>query len=285
MIAVHGADRHSESLELARFLFAQAMEIWSDLSIVLDPDGRICHANPATERVLGWRPVEMLGRFLWDFLLDPDQIGRMVLCTLDQGQWEGKVHFRPRESPAIPFRLRAVLVQSRAGRTLGIVATGWDLTSQREAGGLSAPVGREPPLGEMSPPDSGLEAEGGVDPPGRARRRILVIEDDPGICEVLGIALRDFDLDVAENGESGLDAFAADRYDVVLLDYSLPGIGGAEVAAEIREQDSRVPVVLMTGWGTSDIAPAHLFKEVLAKPFSPQDLRDCLSRLMPAGGG
>ena len=77
--------------------------------------------------------------------------------------------------------------------------------------------------------------------------RILLVEDDPSIREVTAIGLRQagFTVDVAEDGQMGLDRFAAHAFDLVLLDVMLPRLDGLEVCRVIR-RTSTVPVVMLT---------------------------------------
>jgi two-component system response regulator MtrA len=74
--------------------------------------------------------------------------------------------------------------------------------------------------------------------------RILLVEDDPSIREITAIGLRNagFEVDVAGDGQAGLDRFRADPFDLVLLDVMLPRLDGLEVCRAIRRV-STVPVV------------------------------------------
>ena len=66
--------------------------------------------------------------------------------------------------------------------------------------------------------------------------RILLVEDDPSIREVTAIGLRNagFTVDTAADGRQGLDRFAAEPFDLVLLDVMLPRLDGLEVCRAIR---------------------------------------------------
>ena len=77
--------------------------------------------------------------------------------------------------------------------------------------------------------------------------RILLVEDDPSIREITAIGLRTagFLVDVADDGQAGLDRFHAGSYDLVLLDVMLPRLDGLEVCRAIR-RSSTVPVVMLT---------------------------------------
>jgi two-component system response regulator MtrA len=85
--------------------------------------------------------------------------------------------------------------------------------------------------------------------------RILLIEDDPSIREVTAIGLRGsgFTVTTAADGREGLDRFAGEPFDLVLLDIMLPRVDGLEVCRQIR-RTSTVPVVMLTARGdTIDI--------------------------------
>jgi two-component system response regulator MtrA len=77
--------------------------------------------------------------------------------------------------------------------------------------------------------------------------RILLVEDDPSIREITAIGLRNagFEVDVAGDGQAGLDRFRSGSYDLVLLDVMLPRLDGLEVCRAIRRV-STVPVVMLT---------------------------------------
>jgi two-component system response regulator MtrA len=77
--------------------------------------------------------------------------------------------------------------------------------------------------------------------------RILLIEDDPSIREVTAIGLRaaGFTVATAIDGRDGLDRFAAEPVDLVLLDIMLPRLDGLEVCRQIR-RTSTIPIVMLT---------------------------------------
>ena len=77
--------------------------------------------------------------------------------------------------------------------------------------------------------------------------RILLIEDDPSIREVTAIGLRGsgFTVTAASDGREGLDRFAGEPFDLVLLDIMLPRVDGLEVCRQIR-RTSTIPIVMLT---------------------------------------
>jgi PAS domain S-box-containing protein len=97
-----------------------------------------------------------------------------------------------------------------------------------------------------------IERRNGVTTP----YKILIIEDEPDDVELilLGFSKHDeFFVDVATTGEEGLERVATNHYDLVSVDFALPGISGLDVLEEIRKSDQDVPVVMVTGRGTEEL--------------------------------
>jgi DNA-binding response OmpR family regulator len=109
-----------------------------------------------------------------------------------------------------------------------------------------------------------------------ARERILVVDDEPAIRELVGQYLRreGYEVDEAEDGEDALRRFGRNEPDLVVLDLRLPGIDGYEVLREIRRTSS-VYVILLTA--RTDEADKLIGLELgaddyVTKPFSPREL-------------
>jgi PAS domain S-box-containing protein len=87
--------------------------------------------------------------------------------------------------------------------------------------------------------------------------RILIVEDDPEHASLIKMGFRrhdEFFLDFAATGEVGLEMIAANKYDLISVDLVLPGIGGLDVLVRIREFDPDIPVVMVSGHGTTEMA-------------------------------
>jgi PAS domain S-box-containing protein len=87
--------------------------------------------------------------------------------------------------------------------------------------------------------------------------RILIIEDDPEHAELIRMGFRrhdEFFLDFAASGEEGLRMIAVTAYDLISVDLVLPGIGGLDVLVRIRKLDQDIPVVMVSGHGTTEMA-------------------------------
>src|SRR5690625_5149425 len=106
--------------------------------------------------------------------------------------------------------------------------------------------------------------------------RVLVIDDDTALAEMIGIVLRaeGFEPVFCERGDRALAAFRESSPDLVLLDLMLPGKDGIEVCREIRAE-SGVPIVMLTA--KSDTVDVVLGLEsgaddYIVKPFEPKEL-------------
>jgi len=86
--------------------------------------------------------------------------------------------------------------------------------------------------------------------------RILIIDDEPAIQDVLGDILRDegYEIFIAHDGIEGLRILKTEPVDVVFLDVWLPGKGGIDVLAEIKEEWTDVEVVIISGHATVETA-------------------------------
>jgi two-component system response regulator CpxR len=107
-------------------------------------------------------------------------------------------------------------------------------------------------------------------------KRILLIDDDTSLCELVGELLsRDgYATHAAHEGESGLRAALSGEYSLVVLDVMLPGLNGFEVLRRLRA-DSALPVLMLTARGEEVDRIVGLeigADDYLAKPFSPREL-------------
>jgi two-component system phosphate regulon response regulator PhoB len=111
------------------------------------------------------------------------------------------------------------------------------------------------------------------------REKILLIEDEPDIAEVLQYNLEKegFDVGTARRGDTGLDAIRRDSPDLVLLDLMLPGIDGLELTRMLKRDPltSRLPIVMLTARGEEldRIVGLELgADDYISKPFSPREV-------------
>ncbi len=136
---------------------------------------------------------------------------------------------------------------------------------------VSLPVAKDVLIPHRAPPTS------------RAKRprRVLVVEDDPLVLEVLCEMVEDYGHSAVGRADprEALLLFDAEPFDVVLTDFGLPQMNGSELAREVRARRAGCPVVLLTGWNPGvDGGPtdAEDFALVLRKPVSPERLAEAL---------
>jgi two-component system response regulator MtrA len=106
--------------------------------------------------------------------------------------------------------------------------------------------------------------------------RVLVVDDDPALSEMLGIVLRGegFEPSFVADGDSALRAFHDTKPDLVLLDLMLPGKDGIDVCREIRAE-SGVPIVMLTAKGDTVDVVLGLESgadDYIVKPFKPKEV-------------
>ena len=83
-------------------------------------------------------------------------------------------------------------------------------------------------------------------------QHILVVDDDRLILEILEDVLTASGLFVTaiRDGKQALDLIREEHFDLVLTDIGMPNIDGWEIAKRSRAKQPRIPVILLTGWGT-----------------------------------
>src|SRR5690242_2165138 len=112
---------------------------------------------------------------------------------------------------------------------------------------------------------------------------LLVIDDETSILYAFRRAYRDADLTLAtaSTAAEGLDAVARQQPDVVFLDINLPDQSGLETFRQIRRLDARIPVIFITGHGTTNTAIEAMKLgafDYLLKPLELDQLRRLVSR-------
>ena len=120
--------------------------------------------------------------------------------------------------------------------------------------------------------------------------RILLVEDEKPLADwlVKALAQNDFVVDWVDDGRLVLGQLAATRYDAMILDLGLPGLGGHEILARLRDADSRVPVLVLTARDSLMERVSTLHEgadDFLAKPFEVQELEARLIALIRRSRG
>jgi excisionase family DNA binding protein len=138
------------------------------------------------------------------------------------------------------------------------------LDSQRpRSGGRALPAAAAPAGGAAPAPRPA---------PGNARPRVLVVDDEASIRDLLAktLALAEYEVDVAPDGRAALDRMRMYPYDLLIADLKMPGMDGLTVIREAKRYKADLPVIIITGFSTENSAIEAVNLGVagyLTKPF------------------
>lgn len=108
------------------------------------------------------------------------------------------------------------------------------------------------------------------------KTRVLVIDDDVNICELIRLYLEKdgYEVQTVYNGKSGIEAFGEFTPSIVVLDIMLPGVDGWQVCRELRKT-SNIPIIMLTAKGETFDKVLGLelgADDYMVKPFEPKEL-------------
>ena len=112
-----------------------------------------------------------------------------------------------------------------------------------------------------------------------AQKRVLVVDDEPLVCESFRMIL-DLDghrMEEASNGVEALAKLDQESFDVVFTDFLMPGMKGDQLAREIKGRKNDTPVVMVNGYPSS--RAAGNVESVIVKPFDVASIREALAAL------
>ncbi|MEN6580958.1 MAG: sigma-54 dependent transcriptional regulator [Armatimonadota bacterium] len=117
------------------------------------------------------------------------------------------------------------------------------------------------------------------------RKSILVIDDEPGLRDLISRLFSDagYDTATAADGAEGLDAARNSDFDLVILDMSLPKMSGLQVLGGIKEEKPDLPVVMVTAYGSTQTAIEALrlgAYDYITKPFEVDELQMVAERAL-----
>lgn len=113
-------------------------------------------------------------------------------------------------------------------------------------------------------------------------RRILVVEDDSSARESISLLLR-IDRHVvteAANGGEALDLVSRQSFDLVILDFAMPGMLGGEVALNIKRIAPALPILMVTAYLEKLSDSDKPVDAILGKPFAVDELRRAIKKLL-----
>jgi DNA-binding response OmpR family regulator len=117
-------------------------------------------------------------------------------------------------------------------------------------------------------------------------QRILVVDDDASLLNMVRITLRasGFDVEVASDGIEGLECLnERPPFDLVLLDLQMPRMTGQELLKELRQRDTTTPVLIITAHEVGQSPEKLGAQRRLSKPFDPIDLVAVIEEMLLEG--
>lgn len=112
------------------------------------------------------------------------------------------------------------------------------------------------------------------------RPRLLIVDDDDSIREIVRIMLKDYDIIEASNGEEAVRAYKMFKPDLVLMNIQMPKMDGVEATREILKIDPHAKIVGLTAFARS--RGREMLKigalEVVEKPFTRRTLKELIEK-------
>jgi CheY-like chemotaxis protein len=122
--------------------------------------------------------------------------------------------------------------------------------------------------------------------PGNQMRQILVVDDEPAVSDAIKMMLK-FDgheVQTANGSKEGLSLLEQGKFDLIITDYSMPGMKGDELASVIKQRLPHQPIIMISAYAemlksSGDPLPGVDF--IISKPFSLADLREAMAGVLP----
>ncbi len=120
---------------------------------------------------------------------------------------------------------------------------------------------------------------------GHAPRKVLIVDDEPALCELYKRALdrKRFLVDSVRSGQEGIQAATQNNYDFIFLDLKMPGMNGVEAFREMKKSGVRALVVIVTAYPDSDLLSEAMKLgplTVILKPFDLNEIQRAVESLV-----
>jgi CheY-like chemotaxis protein len=113
-------------------------------------------------------------------------------------------------------------------------------------------------------------------------KRILLADDQQGVREAIKylLELDDHSVIEARDGREAFELFRGSSFDLVITDYAMPEMAGNDLALEIKRLTPDQPIIMITAYTREIVACQNPVDAILNKPFSFQELRNAIARLL-----
>lgn len=121
--------------------------------------------------------------------------------------------------------------------------------------------------------------------PGNKRNTALVVDDDPGVLQVLGGYMKafDFDVETTESPRMALDMCRRTRFDVIMSDLVMPQMNGLEFLQEARLVDPDAAIIMITGYPSIESAVEAIRRgahDYVTKPFKIEEIKHKIDKAL-----
>jgi len=185
----------------------------------------------------------------------------------------------------LQVNLRTVYRLIKAGKIPGVrVGRQWRFRrSDIDAWLVSQQTGAVP--APPTPTEAETEPTAVASPFGNGRPKVLVVDDEASILDLLSraLALADYDVDVVSSGQAALEQMRHNGYSLLITDLKMPGLDGLSIITAARRVDSKLPVIVITGYSSesSAIEAANIgVSGYLTKPFKVPKILELASRAL-----
>ncbi len=116
---------------------------------------------------------------------------------------------------------------------------------------------------------------------------ILLIDDEIEFIETLAerLELRGYISKIASDGEVGISMVASESFDIAILDLMMPGLSGLDALRQIKEIDKKLPVILLTGHGSTKDAMEGMQIGAFDFLMKPLDINKLIEKIKQALNG
>jgi DNA-binding response OmpR family regulator len=117
--------------------------------------------------------------------------------------------------------------------------------------------------------------------------RVLLVDDEDELVFTMAerLTMRGYEVDAVTSGDAALERLGANVYDVAVVDVKMPGTSGQEVLRVARELRPEMPVILLTGHGSTEEGEEGMRLGACAYLFKPVNIEELMKTMEECGQG